>query len=1454
VNALELLRFLEERGVYLSIEGERLRLNAPKGVFTEELEDLIAVRRGEIIELLKERRPQSSLDAAQIPRAFRHRPIRASSGQAGLWFLDRVTPGDTSYIIIHTIRERGPLDLGAQERALNAIIAWHEVLRTTFREIDGQVYQIIAPELILSVPVQDLRALPSGERNATASRLIAGEGRLPFDLARGPLLRYQILRLADEEWESVLAVHHIIFDGWSLALFNREMSALSAAFAAGRPSPLADLPIQYADYAVWQREQLAGGFFEGQLKYWLQQLAGPLPLLQLPCMRPRPVNRTARGSVEYRVLPWELNRSVEALGRRNRATPFITYLSAFCALIHRYSLQDDLLVGTPIAGRNRIDTEGLLGLFVNTLVLRTDISGNPTFTTLLSRIRKTALDAFSNQEIPFEELVRALHPERFSSSTPLFQVMFNLINVEVETKPWGLANGTSKYDLTLTLVPTSSGMQCVWEYSSDLFGAADIRRMAEHFETLLAGIVVDPERGILELPLVREGERQRFLTNGDGARAPYPCGATIPSLFQAQVARTPNAAALRSDRGELSYRELNARANRLARHLRAMGVGRGVRVGVCLERSLEVWVGLLAVLKAGGAYVPLDPSYPDQRLAFMLANAKVPVLITQTRLAPKLLAWAQTAFLIDLDTAALELESAADIDACPEPDDVAYVMYTSGSTGQPKGVEGTHRGAVNRFAWMWSTYPFAPGEIACQKTSLNFVDSIWELFGPLLRGIPTVVAPDPVVKDPLRLVDLLAEQRVSRIVMVPSLLRVLLETSQNLSERLPALRLWVTSGEAITVELARRFRAAMPNATLLNLYGSSEVSADVTWYEVTGEEVSRIPIGRPIANTQVYVLDPVRQPVPVGIPGELYVGGLGLARGYLDSPDLTMERFVPDPFSPGAGVGELLFRTGDLGLFRSDGNLDLLGRLDDQVKIRGMRIELGEIESVLRQQADVADAVVAVRPVEAGDSQLVAYLVAPNGQAQRPNELRAALRLRLPEHMIPTTFVHLPSLPRTPSGKIDRLALPEASEMVFEKTSRVAPRTYTETRLAALWGDLLGVESVSVCDGFFDLGGYSLLAVRLFAAIENTFGKRLPITTILEGDTIEHLAQVIDAVVAPSPLPALVPLQSRGSRPPIFCVHAMDGDILLYLALASHVGSDQPFYGLRARGLDGLQEPHPSLEAAAADYIREIKQVQPHGPYYLGGFCWGAMIAFEMAQQLQARGDDVGLLALFDSPPAKTDYYDVSWGLSYGLRWARAFPRWGLYLGDRWVHRLARFLRKDREAKFVVIRRKWQKLSKKLGDVQDDCSRISLHDRADLYARNLTGKIFGDPSLVPAHRRRVVAALYQATLEYTPREYWGRVTLFRAEHQPLACSLDLQMDWARLARAGVDVQRVPGERDTILKEPGVRQLAQTLVAALAHSAIRSSRGGVGAPEPVAVDTPQLYETGGIAKPMRHADP
>ena len=708
MNASELLRFLQTRGVLLSVDGKGLRLNAPKGVLTGEIEDLVAARRAEIIELLKDGPPPHTFDAAQIPRASRDRPIAASPGQAGLWYLDQIAPGDTSYSIIHTIREQAPLDLEAQERALNSIIARHEVLRTTFREIDGQVCQIIAPELTLSIPVRDFRGLPAEERERAASSTVAEEARRPFDLARGPLIRYRILRLADDEWICLLVVHHIIFDGWSLAVFNREMRALFAAFASEQPFPLADLPIQYADYADWQREQMARPFLQGQLNYWRQQLAGPLPLLQLPCARPHPATRSPEGLVEYRMLPGELNQSVQALARQNRATPFITYLAAFSVLLHRYSLQDELLVGSPIAGRNRIEIEGLLGFFVNMLVLRIDASGNPAFRELLSRVRKTSLDAFSNQDVPFEELVRALQPERRLSHTPLFQVMFNLVNVEPEAKPWNLARGTAKYDLTLTLVPTGSGIQCVWEYSSDLFEAATIRRLPGHFETLLTRVVASPDTAILEIPLTTEAERQQLLSWGNGAPLTLAHEATIPSLFQAQAARTPDVVAVRSNGHELSYRELNARANGLAHLLQAAGVGPGARVGVCLERSLEVWVGLLAVLKAGGAYVPLDPNYPRQRLAFMLANANVRALITQKQLVFKLPEQSQPVFQIDTGTPP-EPES-TNIDGRVGPDDVAYVIYTSGSTGQPKGVEGTHRGAVNRMAWMWGAYPSPQGK------------------------------------------------------------------------------------------------------------------------------------------------------------------------------------------------------------------------------------------------------------------------------------------------------------------------------------------------------------------------------------------------------------------------------------------------------------------------------------------------------------------------------------------------------------------------------------------------------------------------------------------------------------------------------------------------------------------------------------------------------------------------
>jgi amino acid adenylation domain-containing protein len=1006
----------------------------------------------------------------------------------------------------------------ALEQSLNEIVRRHESLRTTFSTVEAQPVQIIVPPLAMTLPIVDLREIPEAKRAVEARRLALEEARQPFDLAQGPLLRATLLRLYEEEYVLLLTMHHIVSDGWSMGVLYRELAVLYDAFYTEKPSPLPELPIQYADFAIWQRQWLQGERLESLLSYWKGQLDEAAPVLDLPTDRPRPPRQTFRGARQALVLPKHLTAALKALSWQEEVTLFMTLLAAFKVLLSRYTGQDDIIVGSPIAGRTQTEVEGLIGFFVNTLVLRTDLSGIPSFREVLRRVREVCLEAYTHQDLPFEKLIEELHPQRDLSRNPLFQVLFILQNAPrlvlelpgLAQRPLEVDSGTAKFDVTLSMVEEAEGLRIVLEYNSDLFDAATIHRMLSHYRTLLEGIVADPDQLIARLPLLPEAERDQLLMVWNKTLTDYAqkWDQRIHQWFEAQVEQTPDAVAVVFGDAHLTYRELNRRANQLAHHLQALGVGPEVLVGVCLERSIEMMVCLLGILKAGGAYVPLDPNYPQERLAFILHDARVAVLLTQQRLVERLPM--HNARLVCCDTAwpTIAQEHTDNPVRTVAPDNLAYVIYTSGSTGTPKGVLGLHRGAVNRFTWMWETYPFAAAEVCCQRTSLNFVDSVWEIFGPLLQGIPIVIMPDEIVQDPPRLLEHLAAHHVTRIVLVPSLLRVLLDTAVELQQQLPDLKIWITSGEALPRELCQQFHEQLPQRVLLNLYGASEVAADSTWYDTReGQWRPGVPIGRPIANTQIYLLDRALQPVPIGVPGELHVGGIGLARGYLNHPELAAERFIPHPFSriPGAR----LYKTGDVARYRPDGNIEYLGRLDHQVKLRGIRIELGEVEAALGQHPAVRDTVVMVQEDVPGDQRLVAYVI-PQSDPPPSIALRSFLQQKLPEYMVPSAFVILAAFPLTPNGKVNRQALPAPTQTrSFLEGTFIAPRTPVEEVIAGIWASTLGLEHVDIYDNFFELGGHSLLAARIVSQLRSAFAEDIPLRRFFECPTVAELAEVL---------------------------------------------------------------------------------------------------------------------------------------------------------------------------------------------------------------------------------------------------------------------------------------------------------------------------------------------------------
>lgn len=1050
------------------------------------------------------------------PQAIGRRPVDSpaplSFAQQRLWFLDQLEVGSAAYNVPAVYDLAGPLDVAALAQSLNAIVQRHESLRTTFAEMDGQPVQIIAPVLELALPVVDLAALGAAGCEVEVQRLVAWEAQRPFDLVRGPLLRITLLRLGQAVHTLLLTMHHIVFDEWSTGVLNHELGKLYSALAAGRPPPLAELPIQYADFAVWQQQWLQGGVLGAQLGYWKGQLAGAPGVLELPTDRPRPAVQTFRGAEVRAVSPPGLAEALRRLSQQGEATLFMTLLAAFKALLYRYTGQCDVVVGSPVANRNRSEIEGLIGFFVNTLVLRSDLSGNPSFLELLAWVREVALGAYSHQDLPFEKLVEELRPERSLSHNPLFQVMFVLESEPLvgpalsglSVQQVAVSHTTSKFDLTLFVQDAGQGLEALVEYNADLFDAGTMHRLLGHWQTLLVGIVAGPETRLSDLPLLTAAEAHQLLVVWNETGAGDTAATCLHSLFEAQAARTPQAVALVCQDHHLSYAALNRRANRLAHHLHGLGVGPEALVGVYLARSVEMLVGLLGILKAGGAYVALDPGYPEARVRFVLQDSRAAVVLTRRELLAGLAAGPAQVVCLDDDWPTMSREEADSPQSGVRPANLAYVLYTSGSTGQPKGVAIAHGSGVALLDWAAAVFGRDELSGVLGATSICFDLSVYELFLPLSRG-GTVV----LVEDALGLLNLVGGERVTLINTVPSAMGELVRA--GLPGKVRTVNL---AGEPLKRALVAEVYGQGQVGGVYNLYGPSEDTTYSTWERVARGEEREPTIGRPVGGTQAHVLDGAGRLAAVGVVGELYLGGDGLARGYLGRPGLTAEHFVPDGL--GEESGGRLYRTGDVARYLPDGRLEFLGRMDHQVKVRGYRIELGEVEAVLGEHPGLSAAVVVVREGREGGKGLVAYVVGRDEGAEvAVGALRGYLRARLPEYMVPAGWVVLDELPLTPSGKIDRRALPAPEERSAEdERGFVAPRTAVEGVMAGIWTQVLGLERVGVVDSFFDLGGHSLLATRVVSRVRDAYQVELPLRKLFEIPTVAGLAEAVEALLA----------------------------------------------------------------------------------------------------------------------------------------------------------------------------------------------------------------------------------------------------------------------------------------------------------------------------------------------------
>jgi amino acid adenylation domain-containing protein len=1395
------IKDLSDRGVKLWVQGDRLRYSGSEDILTSQLLAELSKHKAEIIALLNQSLADDDRSkSSKIQAVSRDRNLPLSFSQQRLWFLNELEGGQsiTYNWPAPAISFIGELNLQILIRVLSEIVRRHEVLRTTFVNLNGEIAQKIHPPTLLEVPIIDLESIPQQDQSITVKKLAEEERAKPFDLQKGPVFHCQLLRLSKTEQVLLLSVHHIAADGWFMGIFLREMIKLYEAFIESKPSPLPELPIQYADFAAWQRNWFEGEVLQKNLNYWKHQLANIPPLLELPTDSPRPAIQTFRGDKVSFQLSLQSTQQIKQLSQRNGATLFMALLAAFAVLLSRYCQESDLVIGSPIANRDRSEIENLLGFFVNNLVLRIQVEQNQSFQDLLAQVKKIALDAYDHQNLPFEKLVEELQPERNLSYHPLFQVMFILQNspidliqganhlqmANVQFSCLEVENSTTQLDLTLEMSEFGNRLGGRIEYNTDLFERSTIERMVEHFQNLLEAITINPEQKIYNLPLLTQLESKQILIDWNDTTVNYPQDICLHELVEAQVAQTPDAIAVAYEDQQLSYQELNQKANQLAHYLRKQGIKPDQPVGISVERSLEMVIGLLGILKAGGAYVPIDPTYPKDRLAFMFADSQVSVLLTQQKLLAQLPEHTSHTLCLDSEWTLVTDESDRNLPRLSKADHLCYIIYTSGSTGKPKGAMNNHRGVVNRLLWMQSAYQIGTSDCVLQKTPFSFDVSVWEFFWTLSTGAKLVVAKPEGHKDTSYLKQLIIQAGITTLHFVPSMLQVFLDAETDLS-KCSSLKRVICSGEALPIDLQRRFFERL-DCELHNLYGPTEAAIDVSYWQCqANSHLSTVPIGKPVANTQLYVLDNYLQPVPIGVAGELHIGGVQVGRGYLNRHELTAEKFIRDPFS--SDPAARLYKTGDRVRYSIDGSIEYLGRIDFQVKLRGFRIELGEIEAVLAQYSEINQAVVIVDHHQSSD-RLVAYLACKVGSKVSIPDLRRFLKENLPEYMVPSAFVVLDSFPLTQSGKIDRRALPKPnqSQTPQDINNTNYPQDELELRIAQIWQRLLGIKSLSTHDNFFELGGHSLLAIRLSAQLEELVGHPVPIMSIFQSPTIADLAKLLRQGWTPS-WNHLVPLKPDGTNPPFFCIHEGFGEVFVYRNLVKHLDAEQPFYGLQAQGLDGKHPPLKRIDQMAANYLTEIRSLQPTGPYYLGGFCAGGVVAYEMAQQLHRQGQEVALIVLMDTGfqndilvPAK-EFWEMRW---------RNFLKISL---------------------LEKIKRTAQKPKKYLETIQDIFKLLQCR-----FYLKINYQLPPDLRKFYLYYNNMVAHV-EAIDHYRPQPISYPVTLINTTVFDKTRLSDYKQLWSQLALNQIDYHIIEGVHNLVFEEPEVQQIALKLQACLDKS-------------------------------------
>jgi amino acid adenylation domain-containing protein len=1290
-------------------------------------------------------------------------PAPLAPGQHLIWLSAEMAGAEPAYNEPLTLHYRGPLDQEALERSFHEVLRRHEILRTTFAEVNGEVVQAVHDHLTIPIPYSDLSRLSRAESERRANEIALADCARLFDLGVGPLIRARLVKLEPEYHRLYITMHHIIFDGVSIyRVLLPEIAAIYKAFAAGEPSPLPEPVYQYADFALWQKRLLDNDSAARQIAYWREQLSGELPQLQLPADRPRPAAHSYRGGMKAFALSRALSDAVKSASHDEGVTPYMFLLASFKTLLHRYSGQEDIVVGGVSDARRRPEFDNMMGHFLNFLALRTRPAGEMTFREFLAQVKDTVLGALANSDVPFDCLVRDLQPKRESTRRPFFQVTFS---IEPPAEPvdscWDLtqmdvAVGVAKLDLYLEMDERPEGLIARFVYSTDLFDAVTIDRMTSHWLTLLESAIDAPAARLCDLAMLSADEERQLRDGWNQTRREIPY-TMVHELVEQQAARRPHSIAVEAAGVRLSYRQLNERANRLAGRLRGAGVKTGTLVALCVERTIDLVVAPLAVLKAGGAYVPLDPAFPKDRLAYLVEYAQAPVLVTTRSLEGRVPGAAQTIYCDDTEKPP-QRAAAAKI-GCPT--DLAYVRFTSGSTGRPKGVEISHRAMVNLLLAMQREPGFTAADSLLAVTTFSFDISELEIYLPLISGGRLVIASTDDARDPRRLIDRLRESKCTVLQATPVSWQGLIEAGWMGQRNLRAF----CGGEALSRDLAEQLLPRV--AELWNLYGPTETTVWSAAHQVISG-AGPVPIGHPIDNTDVYVLDARRKLAPVGMAGELYIGGAGVARGYLRREDLTAGSFVPHPFQKGAK----LYRTGDLARRLADGTLECLGRIDNQIKIRGFRIEPGEIEAVLLEHPRVRAAAVRVWPDASGGLSIAAYT---SGTAVEKEELRRFVQLKLPDYMIPARFVALEALPLTPNGKVDRGALPEPT--ATEKIVRsIVPRTEAERKLRVIWEAVLDARPIGIEDNFFDLGGHSFLVAKLLRRIESEFGQRLSMAALFEAPTISRLAALLGDASSIRRLPRTMNLQPAGAREPLFWIHAG----LPFRPLAMHLGTNRPFLGVDFERADDETFEGFTFPELAARLVRTIRAAQPHGPYHMGGWCISGLLAYEAAAQLIEAGEVVKLVVVIDS--ANPTHF-------------RTIPKYTL-MASKLVCHLKRLLHTEIGEAFVYAQQRMKGFLTQLTERQS----------------------FEEDPLEPL--------LDRAAHAYDPKPIQARVLVVQPVDRPEA--LDLRTSWADLRKYGnLEVSDIPGTHATMFEEPHVAALARCIGKRLADNVVEMKRAIAG---------------------------